>query len=85
MQVFLFNSQREPQAFGFSKDCVGSNLPGPLAPWKPLGIRAMSACGDIGANDGAASVLTTISKIGYYVALTAPADAACDSQIRPAE
>jgi len=72
MQVFLFNSQREPRAFGFSKDYAGSNLPGPLAPWQPLGIRAMSACGGISGTDQAALVLTKISKIGYYVALTAP-------------
>ena len=73
MQVFLFNSRREPRAFGFSKDCVGSNLPGPLAPWQPLGIRAMSACGEVCGADRAESVLSTISKIGYYVALAAAA------------
>jgi hypothetical protein len=72
MQVFLFNSQLEPRAFGLTGDSKGANLPGPLAPWRPLGIRAMSACGDICGTDRAASVLTKISKIGYYVALTAP-------------
>jgi len=73
MQVFLFNSQCEPRAFGFTADCRGANLTGSLAPWHPLGVRPMSGGGDVCGTDRAASVLTSVSKIGYYVALASVA------------
>jgi len=75
--VFLFNSLREPRAFGLTDNYRGENLPGSLAPWNSLGVRAMSGGGGGCGTDRAELVLSTISKIGYYVALAAPEQAQC--------
>lgn len=37
MAVFIFQSCKDCTVLGFTEDRTGENLPGELAPWRPMG------------------------------------------------
>jgi hypothetical protein len=65
MQLYIFNSDKDPDVVGFTKDACGANLPSDLGPWTASGSRALPIGIEI---DALVPVLTAIEEDGFYLA-----------------
>jgi hypothetical protein len=75
MKVFIFQSGRQPDVVGFTRDGTGGNLPAALAPWSAWTEwtaseeeAAIEASPEAAGGGASASAVEAIERDGYYVA-----------------
>jgi hypothetical protein len=68
MAIFIFQSVKEPEVFGFTEDQTGSNLPGQFVPWHSGDGQAIEALDLLAGFGGSDVVSAGISANGHYLA-----------------
>lgn len=68
MQVFIFQSEKDKDIFGFSGELAGGNLPAEFAPWQRIGNTALQSGGGVAGIGPADAVIASIEREGFFVA-----------------
>jgi hypothetical protein len=67
MQVFIFQSSKDSDIFGFTTDHTGANLPSQFGPWNSIGGHALPAGTGIAGVAGSDVIANALMTHGYYV------------------
>lgn len=67
MLIFIFQSAKDSEVFGCTKDPFGDNLPSELGPWSAYGDSAPQTEGAFDGVGGTDAVRTGIREKGYHL------------------